>query len=95
MPQYIYVLVLSQIETVTDVRLLRGSIPWSLAGYGGPSRSNRVSERDRLLQRVNFHLADRGWTAELMITNDRGKHGLVLTSPKGEQHNWQWPEMEG
>jgi hypothetical protein len=87
-------LVRSQIQDVIDLRLLRGSTPWSLAGTDGSRREINVERRERLVSRINAAVRPAGWSAEIaMIRSVAGRTNkieLVLVGPSGESEVWTW-----
>jgi hypothetical protein len=93
-PTEIKDIVRSQIQNVTDLRLLRGETPWSLAGSDGSKRVVYLGRRGELMVRINVAIEPHGWTAALLpVRSEAGrtnKINLVLMSPSGEGEAWSW-----
>jgi len=93
-PTEIQNLVRSQPKRVLELRLLRGTAPWSLAGTDGTKRADNLLLRELLVSRINTALEPLGWSAEVTATRSAAgrpnKLGLVLTSPSGESEVWEW-----
>lgn len=84
----------SQPERVLELRLLRGSTPWSLAGTDGTERAANLARRDKLVERINTAIAPMGWSATLeSVTSAAGRTNkleLVLRGPGGAMEVWRW-----
>lgn len=87
-------LIRSQPERVLELRLLRGSTPWSLAGTDGTERAQNIARRDRLVERINKAIESLGWLASLEpVTSAAGRTNkleLVLRGPGLAKEVWQW-----
>lgn len=94
LPTEIKDLVRSQIQDVIDLRLLRGGVPWSLAGTDGSRRGLNVERRERLVSRINAAVRPAGWSARLdMVRSVAGRTNkleLVLVGPDGQKEVWTW-----
>ena len=88
---------LEQIRSQLDVRLLRGSIPWSLAGTSGDRYRANIMKRDELVTRIAsavpaYWLVD----LELVYTDaNRQRYELVFTrndktAANGDKEVWRW-----
>jgi hypothetical protein len=79
---------------VLELRLLRGSIPWSLAGTDGTRRDDNILTRELLVSRINTVARPFGWSARLdMVRSEAGRTNkieLVLSGPSGESEVWTW-----
>jgi hypothetical protein len=84
----------SQPERVLELRLLRGSSPWSLAGTDGMKRAENLALRDGLVARINAAIGPLGWSATLEpVTSAAGrvnKLELVLHGPGHVKEVWSW-----
>jgi hypothetical protein len=93
-PAEIRDLVRSQIQNVLDLRLLRGGLPWSLAGSDGSRRTANLLRREDLVSRINTTIGPKGWTADVRtirsIAGRTNKLELVLTGPGGVEGVWSW-----
>lgn len=87
-------LVRSQIKEVLDLRLLRGTIPWSLAGTDGNRRASSLARRDSLVSRIYQAIRPLGWTAAIEpVRSEAGRANkleLVITAPDGGRETWAW-----
>jgi len=87
-------LVRSQIQNITDLHLLRGETPWSLAGSDGSKRIVYQGRRGELVARIEAVLQPHGWKASVApVRSEAGRTNkleLVLTSPGGEGEAWSW-----
>ena len=83
----------SQPARVIELRLLRGSIPWSLAGTDGTKRAEHLLLRELLVSRINTAIEPLGWSARLGAVRSaagrQNKIELVLAGPGGEEV-WSW-----
>ncbi len=86
--------ILGSIKNVIDLRLLRGEVPWSLAGTDGNRREKNLQRRGELVARISTAISPSGWSAEIAaVRSEAGRANkleLVLTSPSGEQEVWTW-----
>jgi hypothetical protein len=75
-----------------DLRLLRGEVPWSLAGTSGDRRDRNIMVRSALVDRINQALESEGIRAELDLVpseNNRMKLELVV-DVRGAREVWKW-----
>lgn len=79
---------------VLELRMLRGSTPWSLAGTDGTKRSENLLTRELLVSRINTAVRPFGWSARLdTVRSEAGRTNkieLVLAGPGGESEVWTW-----
>jgi len=76
-----------------DLRLLRGDVPWSLAGTSGDRRDKNIMVRSALVDRINENLEADGYRAALdLVPSPAGRYKLelVVTSASGDREVWQW-----
>lgn len=87
-------LIRSQPERVLELRLLRGSAPWSLAGTDGTKRAENIALRDGLVARISAAIEPLGWSATLEpVTSAAGRANkleLVLHGPGLVKEVWSW-----
>jgi hypothetical protein len=87
-------LIRSQPERVLELRLLRGDLPWSLAGSDGGRRNVNLERRDALVTQINAAIGPLGWSATLEpVTSAAGrvnKLELVLRGPGQLKEVWSW-----
>lgn len=87
-------LVRSQIQSTIDLRLLRGDLPWSLAGSDGGRRNVNLERRDALVTQIDSAIRPRGWSAAVVqvrsVAGRTNKLELVLTGPGGVEGVWSW-----
>ena len=79
---------------VLELRLLRGSTPWSLAGTDGTKRDENLLLRELLVSRINTAIAPLGWSAQLGAVRSAAgrpnKIELILAGPGGAVEVWSW-----
>lgn len=79
---------------VLELRMLRGSTPWSLAGTDGTRREENILTRELLVSRIKTVVRPFGWSARLdTVRSEAGRTNkieLVLTGPSGESEVWTW-----
>ena len=84
----------SQPARVLELRLLRGSTPWSLAGTDGTKRAENIRIRDLLVSWINTAIAPLGWSARLDAVRSAAgrpnKIELILAGPGGATEVWSW-----
>lgn len=84
----------SQPARVLELRLLRGSTPWSLAGTDGTKRDEHLVLRELLVSRINSAIAPFGWSAQLGAVRSAAgrpnKIELILAGPNGAVEVWSW-----
>lgn len=90
-------IVLMQIRCGLDVRLLRGSLRWSLTDCAGSSRPAWRLQRDELVARIATALIPFRVYANLVSDwEDNGRINLVLSGKtrygKRWREVWEWPE---
>lgn len=76
-----------------DLRLLRGDVPWSLAGTSGDRRDRNIMVRSALVDRINQALEADGYRAALdLVPSPAGRYKLelVVTGPAETPEVWQW-----
>lgn len=87
-------LIRSEPKRVLELRLLRGSAPWSLAGTDGTKRAENLLLRELLVSRINTALRPHGWRASVEATTSAAgrpnKLGLVLYGPEKAVEVWAW-----
>jgi hypothetical protein len=87
-------LVRSQIQSTLDLRLLRGDLPWSLAGSDGGRRNVNLERRDALVTQIDAAIGPLGWSATLEpVTSAAGRTNkleLVLRGPGQLKDVWSW-----
>jgi len=82
--------ILNQLRDRQDLRLLRGEIPWSLAGTSGDRFQRSKARRDSFIERVVSALDRIGVTAGLTVVDtSTGRIGLVVLD-NGREEVWQW-----
>jgi hypothetical protein len=76
----------SQPARVLELRLLRGSTPWSLAGTDGTKRAENIRIRDLLVSWINTAIAPLGWSAQLGAVRSAAAiaQAVVLSLPPSD-----------
>lgn len=82
--------ILNQLRDRQDLRLLRGEVPWSLAGTSGDRFQKSKARRDAFVERVVSALDRIGANARLdVVDTSTGRIGLVVIE-EGKQEVWKW-----
>ena len=83
--------VLRCMEHPLDLKLLRGTIPWSLAGTSGDRRRANLERRDTLVRRIGEAIGER-YSVQLEPVDPRtGRIGLVFHSRANDARiEWRW-----
>lgn len=82
--------ILNQLRDRQDLRLLRGEVPWSLAGTSGDRFQKSKIKRDFFIKRIALALDRIGVTAGLTVVDtSTGRIGLVIVD-NGKEEVWQW-----
>ena len=82
-----------QIENVLDLHLLRGDLPWSLAGTSGDRYRLNRDRRNALIDRINDALPEATWARLETVTTAAGREKIelvILDEYKGTKEVWQW-----
>lgn len=89
MNQRIKVRILRSMKERQDLKLLRGQVPWSLAGTSGDRYKLAIKRRDELVARINEAIDPLGGVAKIEPVDPRtGRLALVIYTDKKEV--WEW-----